>query len=244
MRRFYLESKEILQGDVTLDRDQSHHIRKVLRLQAGEEISLFDGQGNSYLATLSQLGQQARATITCHQPQPLARPALHLYLGLLKGKKMELVVQKLTELGVASLQPFSSDFSEAKAPSASKLQRWQAITIEACKQCGRSSLLTIHQSRPLPQCLENSQGCSRLVCWEGEQQQGLASIEPAQQELHCFIGPEGGFSPAEVTLFQQQQLASISLGPLILRAETAAICASTLLLDRLGRLEPQTHLKY
>ncbi len=242
MRRFYLASTIPPTGTIQLDKEQSRHISTVLRLQAGEKITLFDGQGNDIYATLlivKKNGVHVQITGTHHVP--LTKPIIHLHLGLLKGKKMEFIIQKMTELGIDHIHPFTCDFSDTALPSARKMERWQKICLEACKQCGRAR--TIHIAKPvaLTTDLASEKQGTVVTFWEGETKKTISDIPTLlhNDEIHFFIGPEGGFSASEINLFNQQNIATLSLGDLTLRAETAVLCATTLILHQANRLQPR-----
>lgn len=238
MRRFLIEPLHDSQKTTHLGKEESRHIRKVLRLKKGDSIELFDGQGMVYQATITVIDKLVEASINAGMKSTPPLPRLHLHLGLLKGKKMDFIVQKATELGVHVIHPFTSEFTEVRPPNNLKKERWHKISLEACKQCGRNWPLIIIEPAPLADHLQAlpADGASVLF-WEDEQKQDPSDIALPKDlpDLHLFIGPEGGFSPAEVTLCQGR-MATISLGPLTLRAETAVITALSLALFLAGRM--------
>lgn len=242
MRRFLIEPIHSRQKKTTqLGKEESRHIRKVLRLKKGDSIELFDGQGMVYQATISAIDKMVEVSIEPGKECTPPRPRLHLHLGLLKGKKMDFIIQKATELGVHSIEPFTSEFTEARPPKDQKRERWHKISLEACKQCGRNWPLIILEPTPLANHIDNLPADDASVLfWEDEQKKGPGDIALPENvpDLHLFIGPEGGFSSAEVTLCQQR-MPTISLGPLTLRAETAVITALSLALFLAGRMKHQ-----
>ncbi|MDR9502408.1 MAG: RsmE family RNA methyltransferase [Desulfurivibrionaceae bacterium] len=241
MRRFLIDPVPPGQLTIDLGKEECHHIQRVLRLKQGDTIELFDGQGMVHQATITALTKRVTVTIQSSRQIVPPRPRLHLHLGLLKGKKMELLVQKATELGVHALHPFTSDFTEARPPREQKKERWQKISLEACKQCGRNWPLAMAETSPLEKQLDNlPAGATSLLFWEDEKKTGPGDImlPPGLPELHLFIGPEGGFSAAEVSRCQEK-MSAVSLGPLTLRAETAVITALSLALFLSGRMDHQ-----
>lgn len=242
MRRFLVQPLSPGQQTTELDHDQSRHVRKVLRLQEGAEIELFDGMGMVYEAVISALDKRVAVRIRAERHCPTPSPRLHLHLGLLKGKKMEFVIQKATELGAHSIAPFYSDFIDTRPPKQDKVERWHKISLEACKQCGRSWPLIISNATPLTQQLAGLPGHDMgLLFWENEEKRdmaGVAATLTGSSDIHLFLGPEGGFSQTEVNLCREK-MPAVSLGPLTLRAETAAITALSLTLFLAGRMQHQ-----
>jgi 16S rRNA (uracil1498-N3)-methyltransferase len=168
-------------------------------------------------------------------------PKIYLHIGLLKGKKMDFIIQKATELGVHAIMPFTSEFTEARPPKEQKKERWHKISVEACKQCGRNWPMIIKEPSPLAdQVKALNANTSAFLFWEDEKEGDAAALPHLGdlEELHLFIGPEGGFSPEEVSLCQPK-MTTLSLGPLTLRAETAVITALSLSLFLAGRMKNQ-----
>lgn len=238
MRRFLINTIPQSQKTVHLGREESLHIRKVLRLKKGAKVELFDGLGMVYQATISEPGKLVKVSIESCREWQIPSPAIHLHLGLLKGKKMDFIIQKSTELGVHAIHPFTSEFTEARPPKDQKKERWDKISLEACKQCGRNWPLIINAPSPLTDQIQSLPvDAPSFLFWEDEKEGDPAVITSLAgiKNLHLFIGPEGGFSPAEVTLCRKR-MATLSLGPLTLRAETAVITALSLALFLSGRM--------
>jgi 16S rRNA (uracil1498-N3)-methyltransferase len=154
-RRFFVNPEKIHHGTAIIDGKEARHISTVLRLTRGDVIVLLDGTGRAYSATIETLSRdsiEARITEeTCGRDDVVP---FHLGIGLLKGKKMELVIQKATELGVRSLHPFTSRYSVAEPESDAKGQRWQRIVLEACKQSGRPAPLDCPPTTDFPGILD------------------------------------------------------------------------------------------
>jgi 16S rRNA (uracil1498-N3)-methyltransferase len=248
MRRFFVDPGNIVGPHAFLTGSEARHISTVLRLATGTTITLFDGSGSYYEALLTKITPNRIETkIVSITPYIDAsedfRPALHLGLGLLKGKKMDFIVQKITELGIESLRPFYSQYCAAHAPAAGRLARWQKIALEACKQCNRPKPPDLHDVTDFNDLLSLSgkdEHDLKLIFWEEERQKPLPEILgplPNIKSALILIGPEGGFNVAEVAAAVGAGYQPATLGSRILRAETAAIAAVSILQHELGNLD-------
>ena len=229
----------------------AHQARDVLRLGVGGTLTLLDGRGGEYVAEIVAL-ERRRVAVRLGERVSVAgatEPPVRLVLcqGMLKAAKYETVVQKGTELGVAAFVPLLTERAVAatEEASAGKRARWRKIAAEAVEQCGGSRLPALEAPRPLLHALAGMPpGAIALIPWEGEHATPLRSaLEQAVAatggiahipEVRLFIGPEGGFSAGEIALAQRHGVIPVTLGPRILRAETAAIVASALALDALA----------
>jgi len=227
MRRFFIHPDQIAKGRITLIGPEAHHLVTVLRLRAGEEVEFCDGSGLIHRARLEKLGREVTAVIVSSRREQDTSPLpLTLAQCLLKGKKMDLVVQKATELGVHTLIPVQSRFAVAggnPARQASRMARWQRIVVSACKQCGRATPMRIMPVTTIRE-LSLRDYHYRICCLETEKE-GLLSPDFFSRpgSVLLLIGPEGGFHGDEVRFIEECAFHRITLGPLILRAETAAI---------------------
>lgn len=244
MRRFFIDPADITGETAVLKGAEAHHLSRVLRLCPGDPLTLFDGTGKRYTGRLERISSsQAMVAILAQHldPPPLVR--LHLGQALLKGQKMDIVLQKATELGLDGIWPFVSEHGLKKTQDDTKSERWQRIILEACKQCDRASPPEIHPVRELGQLLTTPPDCTlKLMFWEQETRQDLASLLAGQQkkiESAIFlIGPEGGFAPHEAAAAKENGFTSVSLGPRLLRAETASLAAAAILQFALGNFAP------
>lgn len=205
----------------------AHHAREVLRLRAGAPVRIFDGEGNEYDATLDSI---ARDGVTARlggatPPQPESPLRVTLALSPLKGDLMEWVIQKATELGVAEVRPVVLTRTDAVARPAlrgSRQERWEKVASGAAEQCGRAVVPRIGQTTTLDALLaEGFQGL-RIVLATGEALP-LRSVEPRPSSVLALVGPAGGFDPHELAQLAAAHVAPVSLGPRVLRAETAAV---------------------
>jgi 16S rRNA (uracil1498-N3)-methyltransferase len=222
-------------GDrVVMQADESRHAR-VRRLAPGDRVALFDGNGRSYIATVDQCtGKQLAVHIDEELPPDTGESPLRLTLAIamLKSDRFEWMIEKATELGVARVRPFVSEHALAR-PSAAKQSRWSAIALSAAKQCGRSVIPHVEPPCDFDAILTAADPTC-LFFWERSPSD--ARLPDATQQATLIIGPEGGFSDAEAARARRAGCHIASLGPRILRAETAAITAVALLQSAWGDL--------
>jgi 16S rRNA (uracil1498-N3)-methyltransferase len=227
-------------GSVSISGQDAKHISKVLRLRSGDLITISDGAGYSYQVELVQVAEsKVLGRVIETLPFTVPEKKLTVFQGLPKGRKMELIVEKLTELGVARIVPVTlarsvpeyGDNRETK-----RLERWKAIAYEACKQSRRPWLPEIGEFLVWDAALAMLDGFDELlVPYEDSQGERLGDVFEGKGDLvAAFIGPEGGFEESEIASLGEQGAKTFSLGDNILRTETAAIVASALILDRMG----------
>ncbi len=211
---------------VTLRKEAARHLTTVLRLRPGAALSLFDGRGAAHMATLQENG---RATVGRRLDDTTESPlSLHLFQAVSKGERMDFVIQKATELGVTAITPVITERCIVRLNrerAAKRLRHWQEILINACEQCGRRRLPSLHEIAPLDQALQNSGEELKLVLDPGADK-GLRSLSlPAHGKIALLIGPEGGLTEEEIRQARQRDFVGLRLGPRTLRTETAAIAA-------------------
>jgi 16S rRNA (uracil1498-N3)-methyltransferase len=261
--RSFFVTPAAIQGDrAELEGQVAHQIRTVLRLHPGDTIELLDNSGWIYTARLTEVGKSRVAgdVVGRHRPETEPRVRVELYQALLKGQKMELVLQKGTEIGVTRFVPVLSERCVSRPGSGEmgrKLERWEAIVREASEQSGRAILPEVAQMEPFEgACRQAARADLALVAWEGERSGGIvaalraAGLDEAGRDhpasamdatvrrpsIALLVGPEGGFSASEAAVAREAGLKAVTLGPRILRAETAALVAATVVLDRTGDL--------
>jgi len=240
MRRFFINPAQIQKGCGVITDQEARHISMVLRLKPGDTIELFDGEGLVYQAEITAVGKSAVETkIIGSQRHHEGPPFLSVAQALVKGNKMDLIIQKATELGVADLRPAISQYCAVTSASSNQVSRWQRIAHESCKQCDRPTPLVVHDAIPLPQLLAQTEGFStKIICWESETTRTLHDIDlKSAEHVLLLIGPEGGFSNPEAESAITHGFQPVSLGSRILRAETAAIAAIAILQFLLGNLK-------
>lgn len=249
MRQFFVAPENITGSIAVLTGQEARHISTVLRLSIGTAIILFDGSGTYYEAVLTKISP-GRIEVKIISIIPYIdtgknqRPALHLALGLLKGKKNDFVIQKTTELGIAGLHPFLSRYCVAKDHAENRHQRWQKIALEACKQCNRPKPPTLSPTKNYTDLLSESSDDGhdvKLIFWENKKgQKTIREIFTPLTKINSamiLIGPEGGFSNEEVRQAVAAGYEPVTMGSRILRAETAAIAAVSIVQHELGNLE-------
>ncbi len=222
---------------VSLPTSVAHHVDRVLRLSEGDPITLFDGRGSEFSARLVRRGAALAATIGA-ETRPLRESPLKVTLlqCLVASDKMDWVVQKAVELGVARVQPVASRRAVVKL-SAERAQRridhWQQIAVSACEQCGRNVVPEVRPVLPFGQALTVADGRRLLLHPEGGQP--IASlVGDASSPISLLIGPEGGFDGEELVTAAACGFAAATLGPRVLRTETAGMAALSALNALIG----------
>jgi len=242
----YVEAALIPGSLVELPRETASHLAKVLRARSGDELILFNGDGREFNGAIETVrGSRVSASVGDGRQVDRESPlAITLVQCVPRGDRMDFIVQKATELGVARIVPVLSQRSVVrldKAQAESKAIHWRAVAVSACEQCGRNRLPTIDAAQPLLNYLGGSPaGTGPRLVLEPESPPhahttaqdlgGAAAIADAE----IAIGPEGGFASDELEAFRVAGFSQIGLGPRILRAETAAIAAVVWLQARLG----------
>lgn len=227
LHRFYVNPEEVELDHVFWLKDERlrHQWQKVLRFRVGDEVVLFDGVGEDRLYKLLQIEQDAiKLEMVTEFERKVPTKHVYLFFSLLKKDKNDWVLQKCTELGVRNFVPILADRSEK---TGFNLERAEKIVIEAAEQCGRSDIPHIREPLTLDTALdEYKDKIQLLVCDETLDANGQLSDQP----IGIFIGPEGGWTEAELKLFEKAKTGHFHLGNLTLRAETAAVAAATKLL--------------
>jgi 16S rRNA (uracil1498-N3)-methyltransferase len=244
MHRFYVSPENWNLGGLALTASEAHHARDVLRVRRGEKVVLFNGQGREITAEIVDLsGDEIRLRKLHEAETPPLQCRIVLGQAIPKGKNMELIVQKAVEIGAAEIAPIISDRTIVQVDSesiAQKQTKWQQIAIEAAKQCGQNWLPRVHTPRKLAELFSVTSDelfDLRLIGSLQPDAQHLKKILADYSTEHqhrprsvlMLVGPEGDFTPAELALARRDGCQPITLGPIILRVETAAIyCLSIL----------------
>lgn len=212
----------------------SHHLDRVLRLKEGEAIVLFDGQGGEWLADIVQLGKQVQVSLRDFMPvEREIAPRVTLVQSLASGDKMDWIVQKAVELGVAAIQPIAAERSVLKLSgdrATKRQQHWQDIAISACEQCGGNRIPEVLPVMEWSRWLAQSTQEDYAVRWildplesQTLSQQTVITAAQPSAKVAVLIGPEGGFSPKELEQARQAGCQALRLGQRILRTETAGL---------------------
>lgn len=244
MHKFFVLENNIKDNIAIITGDDVKHIYKVLRLKTGDKININNCIGKEFLAEIKSID---KATVTCNIIENIninneSNIKIHLYQGLPKAAKLELIIQKATELGVMSVTPVitervivKNELSESK-----KIERWNKIALEACKQSKRTIVPEVKNIIKFNDFLKEVENFDLVVIpYENEKNQGIKNMianlgEKKINTIAIMVGPEGGFEEEEIEKLKEIGAYIVTLGPRILRTETAGFVCSSLLMYELG----------
>jgi 16S rRNA (uracil1498-N3)-methyltransferase len=249
--RFFIEPESLRDDAVTITGPEAHHIGRVLRLGPGDIITLLDGCGNFYDSRIEEIRDDRVECRVLWRGRAGGEPPLRVVLvqGIAKGERMDFVIQKGTELGAAAFLPVQCGRSVVRLDAQKRVarrERWQRIAREAAKQCGRALAPEVMEPVHWPAALDLiPPGALVLVPWEEESGRSLkaelqARVKP--DEVYIIIGPEGGLEKREVDEARRRGAVPVTLGPRILRTETAGLAAITMVLYQWGDLGGNEHV--
>ena len=235
MHTFYVPPSQISLDTATITDSEHHHLRNVLRITPGETVRIIDGHGNVYTAEVLDAGTKRASSevrILNHESHPRVPPAITLFQGLPKNDKMELILQKTTEIGVTQIVPLHTEYALQK-PSQNRYERWQRVVISATKQCKRAWLPELCATQTFQESLAQLERFSLRLFLNPDpdrtsQTQHIREILRKVSQattIALFVGPEGGFSDQEIAAAIEKGCSPVTLGTNILRTETAAIIA-------------------
>lgn len=237
--RIYHPAPLQLGQKTVLSDDAANHVGRVLRMQTGQTLTLFNGDGNNYQATLTEITKkQLQVSIDSCQANPVESPLrIHLGQGISRGDRMDFAIQKAVELGVTEITPLFTERCGVKLDAerlAKRNEQWQKIAISACEQSGRSVVPVVHPAITLTQWQAQS---TKELCLTLDPRASatIKTLTPALS-IRLVIGPEGGFTDQEVNATAAAGFNGIQLGPRILRTETAALTAISALQLQFGDL--------
>jgi 16S rRNA (uracil1498-N3)-methyltransferase len=246
MRRFTFTPDRLAAGRITFDRDETRHLARVLRLRPGDTVLASSGDGLDHTVRLETLGDTATGIVIGTRTRATeSRLAVTLIQGVPKGDRMEIIVRAATELGVARIVPALTARTVVQLDTGrwrERARRWQRVAKEATKQCGRAVVPEVDVPRPLADCLEAlgaaAPGELALCVWEGATTALGPMLDAAASatRARALVGPEGGLSADEVDAARARGFVVASLGPRILRTETAGPTVLSILQFRLGDL--------
>jgi 16S rRNA (uracil1498-N3)-methyltransferase len=244
VRRFFVPADVLGGPEVSLPPELARRLATVLRLKRDDRVVLADGLGRDYEVRLTAVSARSiAASVIDDRPSPPEPPLeLVLYQSIIRPQRFEMVLEKGTEIGVSRFVPLLSGRAQVKTEAGSQRAiRWQRIVTEAAEQCGRGRVPGIDGPLPFGEAIRSAPGV-RLVPWEAERSQGLRSYLSALAEtpatVSLVVGPEGGFADDEVELGREAGWVPVSLGPRILRSETAGIVAAAIVMHELGEMGP------
>lgn len=239
--RIFTSEPLAVDTELTLDCSASTHLTKVLRLQAGDQIILFNGSGGEYIAEISKADKRKTSVIPSKHTQTDTKSALDITLcqAIAKGERVDFAVQKTTELGVNSIQLLHTErcqFGLKGERATKKLAHWQKIATNACEQSGRDTIPSILPPIKLDQLLSSLDPNALIILLDTNPniEQQLPNQILSKQKIYILVGPEGGFSPAEIELAATQNTLGINLGKRILRTETAGMTLMSILQFKYG----------
>ncbi|MCD7981813.1 MAG: 16S rRNA (uracil(1498)-N(3))-methyltransferase [Clostridiales bacterium] len=246
MHQFFIGDDQVGKEYITITGSDVNHIKNVLRMRPGEKIRVSSASGQDFYCEIAELGDAfVQADILDEEvPKTELSSRIYLFQAIPKGDRMEYVIQKAVELGVYEIIPVDMKYCVVKLDerrAEKKLKRWQAISESAAKQSKRSRIPRIHPVMRYSDALEYAGSCDvRLVPYENERgmrstAEALAKLEPGKS-VSIFIGPEGGFSTEEIDA-ARRDMDVLSLGRRILRTDTAAVCAMSLVMMGLENAE-------
>ncbi|MFP6873781.1 MAG: 16S rRNA (uracil(1498)-N(3))-methyltransferase [Verrucomicrobiales bacterium] len=248
MHRFYIPPESWTPENLTLPEAESHHCLNVLRLSKGDRITAFNGRGSEMTTTIAKAEKGAVGLTNCPpQKTPELSARITLCQAVPKGKNMDLIIEKATELGVAEIHPLISERTIIRInpeEREKKHEKWQRTAIEACKQSGQNWLPTVHAPQSpedffasgfpacdLPVVASLQPGSRRLKDILSEYRADNEGATPSSALI--LIGPEGDYTPAEINLAQNAGCLPMTLGPIVLRTETAAIYSLSIIAHEL-----------
>lgn len=244
MTRFHVRAEAVSGEQVSFDAEEAHHLARVRRLGPGDVVQAVDGQGLELTVLLTRVGPRGAEGAIVRRAGRVSESPLDLTLaqGIPKGDKLERIIRMATELGVSRIVPLVTEYTIARAEPARwsrRLVRCQRVAREASKQSGRSIIPEVERPRALTEWLGEPPSPGLLLCcWEGERA-GLGAVLPAGgvERVTVVVGPEGGLSEGEVARLRSAGAVVASLGPRILRTETAGPVVLALLQARYGDLD-------
>lgn len=240
--RLHVEGPLESNTEVVLENEQSHYIHRVLRLRPGDELTVFDGRGGEYPARIAAASKTSiTVALGAHVERESESPlAVDLVQGIGRGDRMDVVVQKSTELGIRRITPVITRYSVVRLDAKrgeKRMRHWIGIARSACEQCGRNRVPSIDAPRPFADWLTASRddGKLRLVL-EPTATSTFAACESPPSAVELLVGPEGGFSGTELEAAVAAGFTACAFGPRTLRTETAALAAIAVLQARWGDL--------
>ncbi|MFW5825209.1 MAG: 16S rRNA (uracil(1498)-N(3))-methyltransferase [Marinobacter sp.] len=218
---------------VELDDNAAHHVGKVLRMQPGNALVLFNGDGANYPAELEDVAKKRVSARVMAQEQSTCEPRLKIRLGqvISKGDRMDYAVQKSTELGVDTIVPLTSERCDVRLKGDredKRIRHWQQVAISAAEQCGRASVPAVTPLTSLADWFVQSRDCDLRLVLHHRSEQALDELAMPERGIALLIGPEGGLSEAEIAAAREHGFHPAAMGPRVLRTETAPVVALTL----------------
>lgn len=243
MHKFFIDKENILGEKLYITNDDVNHIYKVLRLNTGDIILVCDGYGREYTSKIAEINKKEVICDIIDAFDNMSEPPVKvtLFQGLPKAQKMEYIIQKSVEIGIYKIQPVITQRVVVKTEGkdiSNKLERWRRISEEAAKQSNRGIIPEIQEPVTFEEAVENIKVLDlSIIPYEKEKNNGLKNIlsdNPGVKNIGVLIGPEGGFDDSEIDKCMKNGVIPVTLGPRILRTETAGIAALSMVLYEIG----------
>ncbi|MCG9126815.1 16S rRNA (uracil(1498)-N(3))-methyltransferase [Candidatus Poribacteria bacterium] len=233
MHTFYVPPNDVSEDLSMIDGSEHHHLKNVLRLNIGDSVRIIDGIGNIRIAKIANIRNDSTIiSIIDHHFQLRKKPEITLFQAIPKYDKMELIIQKTTELGISKIVPVKTKRSLQEA-NENRIDRWKKIIVSATKQCKAAWVPKISEVYEFEECLKKVHFYdNKFILWEKEDENKIKTVVQNSKDINSiavFIGPEGGFEEEEVRFAMNRGCKPVSLGTNILRTETAAIAITAIL---------------
>ena len=230
--RIFTDSPLAVGSQCQLDDNAANHVGRVLRMQAGQALLLFNGDGHDYHATITEAGKKHVLVAVTEAAGNETESPLRVVLAqtLSKGDRMDYAVQKAVEMGVSEIVPLTTERCDVKLKGDredKRLRHWQQVAISAAEQCGRARVPEIQPVMTVQQWLEHAQACDLRLVLHHRTEQSLNTLEKPSS-IALMIGPEGGLTAEEIALAESRGFLPVALGPRVLRTETAPVAAIAL----------------
>ncbi len=241
-KRYFYSGKIFLDNPIELDSEESHHLINVMRTNIGDNVCLFNGDGNNYFGKVTEISKKAVKVLVNQLKPSNCEPNINLdvYQALAKGDKLSLIMQKITELGASKFILFESKYCDVKA-NTNKRERMDKVSISAAKQCGRSSIVLSCGILNISEICEKIKSYDKFfVAYEMADGKSLFECLKTSNKLNniaLMIGAEGGFSADEIEKLKDAGAEIVTLGRRILRTETASIAGTALIMQMLDNGE-------
>lgn len=230
--RIFTDSLLAVGGQCQLDDNAANHVGRVLRMQAGQALQLFNGDGQDYRATITEAGKKHVQVEVQEAAENETESPLRVVLAqtLSKGDRMDYAVQKAVEMGVSEIVPLTTERCDVKLKGDredKRLRHWQQVAISAAEQCGRARVPDIQPVMTVQQWLEHARACDLRLVLHHRTERSLNTLEKPSS-IALMIGPEGGLTAEEIALAEDNGFLPVALGPRVLRTETAPVAAIAL----------------
>ena len=236
MPHFYVNPKDIKDKSFVIENEQFHYLSTVRRFSAGDEINIFDGLGNSYKARIDNIDRTTmKGTILSSKTFVLPKIKVSLYTAIPKGERFDWLIEKAGEVGVSKIVPVIYLRSVVKELSENKIERYKKISISASSQSWRADIMPVDKPVKFNEAAEKvsrEKDTLNVLPWESEENKKILSLlneNKYVKNINIFIGPEGGFDKTEIDVALKNNFKTVTLGKNILRVETAAIVAASIL---------------